>query len=176
MARALIAAQAMDLQQKEQLADEVFRAQPSLLGSVVVLPQLGVALSKVDFAVEILFVCFLAMKASGLAWPVITEDDQDRQLQRFVAITHFGDDLNESLRERSMQQYIADHPEKDLLAYVAAETSKWIARKVPEESDKFVMLAIWNLVNCIAFVALPGSKGKTRGGAMERPARIKRST
>ena len=103
MARALIAAQAMDLQQKEQLADEIFRAQPNLLGSVVVLPQLGVALSKVEFAVEILFVCFLATKESGLTWPVITEVDQDRQLQRFVAITRFGNDLGESLRERSMQ-------------------------------------------------------------------------
>ena len=45
MARALIATQAMGRQQKEQLADEVFRAQPNLLGSVVVLPRLGVALS-----------------------------------------------------------------------------------------------------------------------------------
>ncbi|MCK0505523.1 hypothetical protein [Aromatoleum anaerobium] len=164
MARALIAAQAMDLQQKEQLADEVFRTQPNLLGSVVVLPRLGVALSKVDFAIEILFVCFQAMKESGLIWPLITEDDQDRQLQRFIAITRFGDDLNNRLRERSMQQYIADHPEKELLAYVMVETSKWTTRIVPEESDKYVMLAIWNLVNCIAFVALPRSKGKTRRG------------
>lgn len=156
MANALIAAQAMDLKQKEQLADEVFRAQPNLLGSVVALPRLGVSLPKVEFAVDILFVCFLAMKASGLTWPVITEADQDRQLQRFIAITRFGDDLAGSLRERSMQQYMADHPEKALLAYVMAETSKWLARIVGEESDKYVMLAIWNLVNCIAFVALPG--------------------
>ena len=164
MARALIAAQAMDLRQKEQLAEEVFRAQPNLLGSVLVLPQLGVALSKVDFAVEILLVCFLAMKESGVSWPVITEEDQDRQLQRFVAITRFGDDLNESLRERSMQQYIADHPEKALLAYMTSETSKWLTRIVPEESDKYVMLAIWNLVNCIAFVPLPGAAGKSCRG------------
>lgn len=164
MAKALTVAQRMDLQQKEQLADEVFRAQPNLLGSVVVLPQLGVALSKVDFAVEILFVCYLAMKESGLTWPVITEDDQERQLQRFVAITQFGDDLNDSLRERSMQQYIADHPKKDLLAYVTVETAEWMARNVPEESDKYLMLAVWNLVNCIAFVALPASIGETHRG------------
>lgn len=167
MAKALIAAQAMDLQQKEQLADEMFRAQPNLLGSVVVLPRLGVALPKVDFAVEILFVCFLAVKESGLSWPVITEDDQDRQLRRFVAITRFGGDLDDRLRERSMQQYIADHPEKDLLAYVTAETSKWMARITPEESDKYVMLAIWNLVNCIAFVALPGPNRKTHRGQVK---------
>ncbi|MCK2097665.1 hypothetical protein [Thauera aromatica] len=167
MAKALIAAQAMDPQQKAQLADELFRAQPNLLGSVVVLPRLGVALPKVDFAAEILFVCFLAMRESGLTWPVITEDDQDCQLRRFVAITRFGDDLDESLRERSMQQYIADHPEKDLLAYVTAETSKWLARITPEETDKYVMLAIWNLVNCIAFVALPGLKGKTHRGRVK---------
>lgn len=66
-----------------------------------------------------------------------------------------------------MRQYLADHPEKDLLAYVTAETSKWMTRIVAEESDKYVMLAIWNLVNCIAFVALPGSKGKTRRGQVK---------
>ena len=114
-----------------------------------------------------LFIFFLAMKESGLTWPVITEDDQDRQLRRFTAISRFTDDLSDDLRVRSMQQYIADHPEKELLAYVTVETNKWMARSVPEESDKYAMLAIWNLVNCIAFVALPGSKGKIRGGRVK---------
>ena len=164
MVRAIIAAQTMDRSQKEQLADEVFRTQPNLLGAVLVLPRLGVALPKVDFAVEILFVCFLAMKESGLTWPLITEDDLDRQSKPFVAISRFGDDLGEHLRKRSMDQYILDHPEKNLLAYMTAETSKWLTRIAPEESDKYVMLAIWDVVNCIAFVALPGSNGKTRRG------------
>ena len=168
MVKALTAKQAMDSQQQEALADELFRTQPNLLGSFLVLPRLGVALPKVDFAVEILFVCFLAMKESGLAWPLITEDDQDRQLKRFIAISRFGEDLNERLRDRSMQQYIADHPEKDLLAYVAGETSKWLTRIAPEESDKYVLLAIWNVVNCIAFVALPGLKGKAPRRKLKR--------
>ena len=162
MATAIHSAQALDMRGKEQLADELFHAQPNLLASVLVLPRLGVAPSKVEFALDMLFVCFLAMKASNTDWPLITEDDQDRQLQRFVAVSRFGDNLGASLRERSMQQYIADHPEKALLAYVTGETSKWLARIVPEDSDKHVMLAIWNLVNCISFVALKEPKRKAR--------------
>lgn len=32
----------------------------------------------------------------------------------------------------------------------------WLQRVVPGESDKFVVLAALNLVNCIAFAWLPG--------------------
>ena len=161
MATAMHSAQALDMRGKEQLADELFHAQPNLLASVLVLPRLGVAPSKVEFALDMLFVCFLAMKASKMSWPLITEADQDRQLQRFVAIAGFTDDLGASLQHRSIQQYIADHPEKDLVAYVMAETSKWLCQIAPEDSDKHVMVAIWNLVNCIGFVSIAGPKGKT---------------
>ena len=46
------------------------------------------------------------MKESGLSWPLITEDEQDRQLGRYVAAVQFGDDLSEQLRDRAMKQYI----------------------------------------------------------------------
>ena len=85
--KAVDAVQAMDRPQKERLADEIFRMQPSMLGSILVLPRLGVPMEKVEFAVGVLLVCFQAMKESGLAWPVITEDEQERQLARFVAAT-----------------------------------------------------------------------------------------
>ncbi len=161
---AIKALQTMDMQQKALLADEIFREQPNLLGSVLVLPQLGVSLQKIEFALEILFVCFKAMKASGWVWPIISEDDLDRQSRRFTAIIQFADDLNEHLREDSMQQYIASHPEKELLAYVQSESAKWSVRIVPEEADKYVMLAVWNMVNCLAFVVLPESKATTLQG------------
>lgn len=159
---AIKALQGMDMQQKALLADEIFREQPNLLGSVLVLPQLGVSMQKVEFALEILFVCFKAMKASGLVWPIISEDDLDRQSRRFTAIIQFTDELNEQLRDDSMQQYLASHPEKELLAYVQSESANWSARIVPEETDKYVMLAALNMVNCFAFVALPESKATTR--------------
>ena len=83
--KAVDAVQAMDRAQKERLADEIFRMQPNMLGSILVLPRLGVPMEKVEFAVGVLLVCFQAMKESGLAWPVITEDEQERQLARFGA-------------------------------------------------------------------------------------------
>ncbi len=56
---------------------------------------------------------------------------------------------------RSVQQYIDDHPEKELFAYVQSETAQWLARIVPEESDKYVMMAVTTFVNCIAYVPMP---------------------
>lgn len=35
-------------------------------------------------------VCFQAMKESGVKWPLITEDDQDRQMKRYVTTVKFG--------------------------------------------------------------------------------------
>lgn len=145
---------AMDLTQKEQLADELFRAQPHVFASFLVQQQLGVSLVKRDFLLDILLVCFQAMKESGLSWPLFTEDEQDRQVRRLVATVKFSDDLRGSLRDRALQQFIDAHPEKDLFAFVQSETAKWLQRAEPEESDKFVVMAALNLVACIAFVPL----------------------
>ena len=113
---------------------------------------------EVEFAVGVLLVCFQAMKESGPAWPVITEDEQERQLARFVAATRLGEDIAPSLRSRALRRYISAHPEKSLAAYVASDTSKWLGEVAADESDKYAMLAVWNLVNCIAFAELPRSK------------------
>lgn len=150
----------MSQQQKEHLADELFRTQPSLLGSVLVQPRLGVSLAKMEFLLDLLFVCFQAMKESGLSWPPISEDELDRQSQHFAAIATFGDGLGDALRQRSMQQYIESHPEKQLLAFVQMETMQWLKTIVAEESDKYVMIAAWNIVNCIAFVPMAASSAK----------------
>ena len=82
----------MDETQKEQLADQLFRAQPHVVASLLVQKQLGVSLEKMDFLVNILLICFQAMKESGMTWPLITEEEQERQMGRFVATVHFGDD------------------------------------------------------------------------------------
>jgi len=51
-------------------------------------------------------------------------------------------------------QYVDGHPEQPLLALVMRECTGWlknVARRGAEkESDKYVMMASVNLVNCIA--------------------------
>ncbi len=153
----------MDLKQKDHLVDEFFRVQPHLFGSFLVQKQFGVSLEKMDFLLNFMLVGFQAMKESGLTWPLITEADQDRHLARFVAITKFGEDLSNDLKDQSMRQYAEAHPEKELLAYLQMEMADWMTRIVPEESDKYVMMAAWNFVNCVAFVRIKAPKSGLRG-------------
>ena len=68
---------AMNEDQKMILADEIFIKQPNMLSAVKALRSMGVSFEKMTVAFEILFVCFQAMKESKLAWPLITEDDQE---------------------------------------------------------------------------------------------------
>ena len=162
MARAIQAVQAMDLKQKESLVDEIFQVQPHTLGSILVLQKLGVSLEKMEFGFDILLICFQAMKESGLPWPLITEDEQDLQSQIYAGTVKLGEGLSEPFRDRLMQQYMEGHPEQNLMAYVWSETASWLKRIVPENSDKYVMMAVANLVNCMAFVAMPTKKACAR--------------
>ena len=65
-----------------------------------------------------------------------------------------GDKLNPKLRMYSTQVYIDSHPEKDLMAYVTTSLAQWLTDLPVQESDRYVMMAVQNLVNCIAFVGI----------------------
>jgi hypothetical protein len=158
LARAVAKVRAMDATQKEQLADELFRVQPHVVASLLVQKQLRASPEKLDFLFDILLICFQAMKESGLTWPLITEDEQDRQMRRVVATVHFHHDLPGSLRNRALTQYIEAHPESELMAFVNVEAANWLQRVVPDDSDKYVVMAAFNLVNCIAFLPMPATK------------------
>ncbi len=51
-----------------------------------------------------------------------------------------------------MQQYVENYLEKEQLGYMRLETANWPKRVAPVKTDKYMMLAAWNIVNCIAFV------------------------
>lgn len=150
----------MDITQQIALTDEIYIKQPNLLASCLVQARLGADENTVGFLLNILLVCYQAMLESGLDWPLISADEQERQLARTVAAVNFSENLREpTAAETARAQYLASHPEQPLLAFVLGEFGGWLrelARTHAEkESDKFVMMAAVNLVNCIAFAAAP---------------------
>jgi hypothetical protein len=155
VAAAIRKVRSMNLAQKEALAEEIHRHQPHLLASCLVQPKLGAKMTDVEFLLNILLVCYQAMKESGLQWPLITEEEQDRQMQRWIGAVDFSEHaLGDIGSDSARRQYADQHPEQPLLAFVLNETNQWlheISRGNAEaESDKFVMMASMNLVNCIA--------------------------
>ncbi len=74
---------------------------------------------------------------------------------RLPAIMKFSEDLTDpGLADTARAQYFADHPEAPLLAFVVNELSGWLQDRTrlgtQAESDKYVMSAATNIVNCIA--------------------------
>jgi hypothetical protein len=153
--RAIVAVQKMNSDRKERLADEIFLSQPHMLGSVLVLARLGVSTLKIEPALDTLFLCFQAMRESGLNWPLITEEELERQLLYTNAIIKFYASFDdESPRNSSVQQYVDNHTEKELLAWVVTKCRDWLQTVAPEETDKYVLQVAVNLVNCVASVPL----------------------
>jgi hypothetical protein len=153
--RAIKAVQEMTAEQKLRLADEIFSSQPNMLAAVLVLRSLGVPAAKQDFALEMLFLCFQAMKESGLTWPLITEGEQENQMQRHTTLLRFYASLEGNLNRMVPRSSISMLIRKDLLGWVMTQSREWLLKSDPEESDKYVLQAVVNLVSCIAFVPMP---------------------
>src|ERR1700733_12004374 len=81
--------QEMTADEELRLADEIFSSQPNLLGAVLALRGLGVPAAKQECALEMLLLCFQAIKESGLTWPLITVIEQENQMQRHTALLRF---------------------------------------------------------------------------------------
>ena len=150
--QAVATLEAMDLTDKGRLADELAREQPALFASFLAQRKFGVSYEKMEFLLNILFVCYLSMKETGLNWPAITADEVDACMERYVKTVKFGMDVDAQLRHELVLQFVAKHPEQALLAYVQVETANWSRRVSPEDSDRYVMLAAANMVNCIGYI------------------------
>jgi len=145
----------MSLERKVQMTDEVFEKQPNLLASCLVQQKLGASMESIEFLLNILLVCFQAMKESGYTWPTISEQDQERELARLTGAVQFSEQLSDpSSAHAARGQYVSNHREAPLFAFVVNEFQGWLrdlnSRGIESESDKFVMMAGVNLVNCIA--------------------------
>ena len=150
MVQAAIDVNGMDPPQKVRLADEIFAQQPNLLASVLVLPRMGVSMVELEVPLHILFVTFQAMKHSGHTWPVISEDVQDRNMQRLTARARFNEGLPGELANQVVQQFCDEHPERYLLAFVYGYLREHDLLRVRTEAEKYLLMAALNLVECVA--------------------------
>ena len=154
----------LTLAQKTNLIDEIHIKQPNLLASCVVQAKLGADEQTVEFLLNILLTCYLAMAESGYEWPLITEVEQERQLGRMVGSVRFSEELvDPAAANAARAQYIGNHPEPALLALVLNECNAWLLdlarRGAEKESDKFILMASIDLVNCIALAPAARRRG-----------------
>jgi hypothetical protein len=136
--------------QKVHLAEEIFALQPNMLASILALSRMGVGMVELEVPLHILFVTFQAMKRSGHAWPIATEDLQDRCMQRLTARARFNDGLPGELADQVVQQSCDEHPERYLLAFVYGYLGEHELLRVRTDAEKYLLMAALNLVECVA--------------------------
>lgn len=158
LARAIRAVEVMKREQKIGLADEIFQYQPNLLASILVLPSMGVNMSEVEIALHVLLVAFEAMKCGGHTWPVVSEQVQEMCLQRLTGHMRFNEGLPLKTANELVRKFCDEHREQQLLAFAYGHLGDHKLLGVQTDAHKPLVLAVLNLVECIAYVgALPKS-------------------
>ena len=147
--------QAMSPSEQAALADEIFERQPILMDSCLIQYNSVVANEGLEHTTAMLLVCFQAMKESGFEWQLISEDQQARQLSRMAETIELSRKLaDRNLSDGVTQQFLMSHPERPLMMYVLAVSNYWLqqitARGTEAETDREVLMACINFVNCVA--------------------------
>ena len=154
MVQATIDVNAMTAAQKVKLADEIFVEQPNLLGSILVLPRMGVSMLQLEVPLHVLLVAFRAMKRSGHAWRLILEDVQEDCMHRLTSRLRFSEGLPGGLVDQAVAQFCENHSERYLLAFAYGYLGEHDLLRVRDDAEKFLLLAVLNLVECIAYTGV----------------------
>ena len=155
---AVLRVERMSFQERERLAEEVHAEQPNLFFSVLVLQRYGATLEQMEVVLNLLLVFFEAMKFSGGRWPGVSEDVQERCLERIVGRVRFTEGLTPPLQVQATLDAVGDHREQQLLAYVFGKFKENGLLGIHTEAEKMLMLAALNLAECIADAAPRATK------------------
>lgn len=94
------------------------------------------------------------MKLTGADRNVIYEALQERCLARITCKMRFLEGLPSGQVDEAVMASMADHPEIWLLAFVIDDLKTWELISIRTDTEKFVVLAALNIVECIAKAAL----------------------
>ena len=150
LAAAIATAASMGIREKECVCDRIYAAQPNLLGSVLAQRSLGVSMPTIDILLNILIVLYLAIEESGQVLAIVSEADQERELQRFTAAIRFTEGLGSDELAQSIKQTTPYRREKFLFAYVVDILQLTGLTDLRNETSKYPILVAINLINCIA--------------------------
>jgi hypothetical protein len=142
----------MSQAQKVALADEIVLQRPNMLASILALPRMGVGMLQLEVPLHVLLVTFQAMKLSGHAWPIVTEDIPEGCMQRLTARARFSEGLPGDLANKVVQQFCDEHPEGYLLAFVYAYLGEHDLLSARTNAEKLLLLGALNLAECVVFV------------------------
>jgi hypothetical protein len=158
---AVLHVERMSFDERERLADEIHVQQPNLFFSVLALQRCGATLEQMEVVLNLLFVFYSAMQMTGTVWPLISEDVQARGMKRISARARLTDRLTPPQRPRAIADSIAEHPEKQILAYATGKLNEHGLNGANTEAEKMIILAAINLVESIALAA-PATKLRKR--------------
>jgi hypothetical protein len=153
VAEAIVTVARMSLQERVHLVDEINLRQPNLLASVLMLTHMGVSMPQLEIPLHILTVAYQAIKATGLEWPLIMEDDQERCRQRLLGSIRFNEGLSPKLKRQAAKQHVENHAQRYLLAFVHVYLQDHDLLAPRSDAEKYLLLVTFNLVECIAAAA-----------------------
>jgi hypothetical protein len=139
----------MDITAKEKIADEIYREQPNLLASVIVLNQMGNRLEHVEVILNILMVSYLALKNSGIKINKVSEKIQQKELEKLVNHANLTKNIDSKKEFEAMSRFVYDKSEEILMAFVLSTMEEAGLADLPKESSKYLMMSGINIVNCI---------------------------
>lgn len=140
--------------QKEDICDDIYLKQPNLLASILVQSRMGSTFEEIEILLNILMTTHIALVESGIKLKVISEKVQEHQLQIYLSTVKFSENMNHSLVNESINQFVENHSEKVLLAYIITEMNRANFPFIKKESSKYLMVTGINLANCIAVAKL----------------------
>jgi hypothetical protein len=144
--RAIQKADNLAIEEKTVIFDKIHLEQPNILASVLVQQQLGNSLEQIEVLLNILLVCHLALNEAGINIIQVTEKEQEVNLE--MLINNIKN--SSSHQSKAIQKYINSNSEKLLLAYAFDVMNKAGLMNLQNESSKYLVMAGFNIVNCIA--------------------------
>ncbi|WP_313915079.1 hypothetical protein [Tahibacter sp.] len=140
----------MTVQDKLEMADAIFIEQPNLLASVLCMARAEYPPEHVDVLLDLLMITIRAVSDAGIRLEVISEEAQDRELRRLVAMINFSQEARAGLLNESLLQFPAFEKEPWLASYVLSSLQESGILFADHALSKNPIMVALNMVACIA--------------------------